>query len=103
MVSLIANDKWIKLKLQYVVSYNKRRATKTALFINILEKREGSNGDIKFASATFQLVEAPKCKTSLSLKISFHYNFTNITCLKKFHFLNNKILLSSSQKFLNLT
>jgi hypothetical protein len=65
MVSLIANDKWIKLKLQYVVSYNKRRATKTALFINILEKREGSNGDIKFASVTFQLVKAHKFKVNV--------------------------------------
>jgi hypothetical protein len=51
--------------LQYVVSYNKRRATKTALFINILEKREGSNGDIKFASVTFQLVKAHKFKVNV--------------------------------------
>ena len=65
MVSLIANDNWIEFTLRYVVSYKKRRATKTALFTNILEKIEGSNGEVKFASATFQLVEAPEFKVNI--------------------------------------
>jgi hypothetical protein len=65
MVSLIANDKWIKLALRYVVSLKKSTATKTALFTNILEKKEDSNGEVKFASATFQLVEAPKFKVNV--------------------------------------
>ncbi|AWG21524.1 transporter [Flavobacterium faecale] len=59
MVSLIANDNWVEFTLRYVVSYKKRRATKTELFTHILKAFEGSNGAIKFASATFQLVEAP--------------------------------------------
>jgi small-conductance mechanosensitive channel len=65
MVSLIANDNWIEFTLRYVVSYKKRRATKTALFTNILEKIESSNGAVKFASATFQLVEAPDFKVNI--------------------------------------
>jgi hypothetical protein len=65
MVSLIANDNWIKLTLRYVVSYNKQRATKTALSINILEKTEGSNGKLKFASVTFKFVEAPEFKVNV--------------------------------------
>ena len=65
MVSLIANDNWIEFTLRYVVSYKKRRATKTALFTNILEKIESSNGEVKFASATFQLVEAPEFKVNV--------------------------------------
>ncbi|PQJ77252.1 mechanosensitive ion channel family protein [Polaribacter glomeratus] len=65
MVSLIANDNWIEFTLRYVVSYKKRRATKTALFTSILEKIEGSNGEVKFASATFQLVEAPEFKVNV--------------------------------------
>lgn len=59
LVSLIANDNWVEFTLRYVVSYNKRRATKTALFTEILKKIEATNGEIKFASATFHLVEAP--------------------------------------------
>ncbi|WP_366187000.1 mechanosensitive ion channel domain-containing protein [Flavobacterium ovatum] len=59
MVSLIANDNWVEFTLRYVVSYKKRRATKTELFIQILKSFEATNGAIKFASATFQLVEAP--------------------------------------------
>lgn len=57
MVSLIANDNWVEFTLRYVVTYNKRRITKTALFTNILKAVDATQGKIKFASATFQLVE----------------------------------------------
>ena len=66
MVSLIANDNWVEFTLRYVVSYKKRRATKTLLFTNILKQIEATNGEIKFASATFQLVEPPEFKVSIS-------------------------------------
>ncbi|TDD96593.1 mechanosensitive ion channel [Flavobacterium cellulosilyticum] len=59
MVSLIANDNWVEFTLRYVVSYKKRRATKTELFTKILQEIEATNGEIKFASATFELVGAP--------------------------------------------
>ncbi|WPR70264.1 mechanosensitive ion channel family protein [Flavobacterium sp. NG2] len=59
MVSLIFNDNWVEYTLRYVVSYKKRRATKTQLFTKILKKVDACQGSIKFASATFQLVEAP--------------------------------------------
>lgn len=60
MISLIANDNWVEYTLRYVVSYKKRRLTKTELFTRILKEVEASNGEIKFASATFHLVEAPE-------------------------------------------
>ncbi|MBG6061629.1 small-conductance mechanosensitive channel [Flavobacterium sp. CG_9.1] len=59
MVSLIANDNWVEFTLRYVVSYKKRRATKTILFSKILKEIDATNGEIKFASATFQLVQTP--------------------------------------------
>ena len=59
LVSLIANDNWVEFTLRFVVSYKKRRATKTELFTRILNQIEATNGEIKFASATFQLVDAP--------------------------------------------
>jgi small-conductance mechanosensitive channel len=65
MVSLIANDNWVEFTLRYVVSYKKRRATKTELFTRILKEIEATNGEIKFASATFQLVETPDFNVNL--------------------------------------
>ncbi len=62
MVSLTANDNWVEYTLRYVVNYKKRRATKTALFKKILKEVEATNGEIKFASATFQLVEGSEIK-----------------------------------------
>lgn len=60
MVSLIANDNWVEYTLRYVVNYKKRRATKTQLFTLLLNRIEATNGEVKFASATFHLVEAPE-------------------------------------------
>jgi len=65
MVSLIANDNWVEFTLRYVVGYKKRRATKTELFTKILKEIESLNGEIKFASATFQLVEVPDFNVNL--------------------------------------
>lgn len=65
MVSLILNDNWVEYTLRYVVSYKRRRATKTELFTKILQEIEATNGEIKFASATFHLVEAPDFNVNL--------------------------------------
>ena len=65
MVSLIANDNWVEFTLRYVVVYKKRRATKTALFTQILKKIDATNGEIKFASATFQMVEGSEIKVKV--------------------------------------
>jgi small-conductance mechanosensitive channel len=65
MVSLIANDNWVEFTLRYVVRYNKRRVTKTELFTKLLQQIEATNGEIKFASATFQIVETPDFNVNL--------------------------------------
>jgi len=65
MVSLIANDNWVEFTLRYIVNYKKRRLTKTQLFTQILQRVDATNGEIKFASATFQLVEAPDFKVKI--------------------------------------
>lgn len=66
MVSIIANDNWVEYTLRYVVNYKKRRVTKTALFTQILKAVEATNGKIKFASSTFQLVESPDFKLNIN-------------------------------------
>ena len=59
MISLIANDNWVEYTLRYVVDYKKRRATKTNMFTKILNDVEATKGEVRFASATFELVGAP--------------------------------------------
>jgi len=59
MISLITNDNWAEYTLRYVVDYKKRRTTKTELFSKIITQIEATNGAVKMASATFQLVQAP--------------------------------------------
>ena len=66
MVSVIANDNWVEFTLRYVVNFKKRRATKTELFTRILKEIESTDGEIKFTSATFHLVEAPELKVTLN-------------------------------------
>lgn len=65
MVSLVANDNWVEYTLRYVVDYKSRRATKTELFSKILTAIEATHGEIKFASATFQLVEGSELKVKI--------------------------------------
>lgn len=65
MVTLIANDNWVEFTLRYVVDFKKRRKTKDLLFTKILSEVSASNGEIKFASTTFHLVEAPEFKVKI--------------------------------------
>ncbi len=65
MVTLVANDNWVEFTVRYVVGYKKRRSTKDALFTRILTAVDASDNEIKFASATFQIVEAPTFKVKM--------------------------------------
>jgi small-conductance mechanosensitive channel len=60
LVSLVINDNWVEFTLRYVVNYKKRRATKTELFSRILKEIDATNGEIKFASAIFNLQMSQK-------------------------------------------
>ncbi len=65
MVSLVVNDNWVEFTIRYVVNFKRRRITKDELFTKILKAVEDKGSDIKFASATFHLVEAPELKVSV--------------------------------------
>ena len=66
MVSLVANDNWVEFTLRYVVGYKKRRATKTELFMKILKEVESTNGEVKFASTTFQVLDLPNLNVNIN-------------------------------------
>jgi len=68
MVSVVVNDNWVENTLRYIVDYKKRRDTKSKLFTKILNDVEAANGEVKFASATFQLVEAPDFNVNMKTK-----------------------------------
>ncbi|MEO6903837.1 MAG: mechanosensitive ion channel family protein [Bacteroidia bacterium] len=65
MVSLVANDNWVEFTLRYVVGFKKRRFIKTELFTQILKQIEATQGEIKFASATFQVVGIPDLNVNI--------------------------------------
>jgi small-conductance mechanosensitive channel len=66
MISIIATDNWVEFTLRYVVNFRKRRFIKSELFTQILTEVEKTNSEIKFASATFHLVETPEIKVKIT-------------------------------------
>lgn len=68
IITLVANDNWVEFTLRYTVEFKKRRGTKDRLFTEILSAVEATNGTVKFASATFQLVEVPELKIRMTTK-----------------------------------
>lgn len=65
IVSLALNDNWMEFTVRYLTHYQRRRMTRDALFQRILEAFDASGGRLAFASATFQLVEAPPIEVTL--------------------------------------
>jgi small-conductance mechanosensitive channel len=65
MVTVVANDNWVEYTVRYVVPYRARRLAKDALFRSILNGVSATAGKVSFASATFELVAAPKLEVRL--------------------------------------
>ncbi|CAN5220675.1 mechanosensitive ion channel [soil metagenome] len=64
LVTLVANDNWVEFTLRYIVGYRKRRTTQSELFTAILKEIENTNGEIKFASSTLQIINYPESKNN---------------------------------------
>jgi small-conductance mechanosensitive channel len=65
LVSLIANDNWMEFTLRYVVDFKSRRLTKDQLFTKILDEIKQTEGRVKLASTTLELVESPSFQVHL--------------------------------------
>ncbi len=65
-VSLVATDNWLEFTLRYVVNYKRRRITKDALFLRILDRLDHTDGRVSIASTTIQLAEASALQVTLS-------------------------------------
>lgn len=66
MITLAATDNWIEFTARYVVDFRKRRWIKDRLFTRILQEVDKSNGRIRLASSTIELVNMPQLDVSLS-------------------------------------
>ncbi len=65
LITARATDNWVEITLRYVVDVKARRSTADRLFADILEAVDGSDGQIRLASATFELVGAPELRLDL--------------------------------------
>jgi small-conductance mechanosensitive channel len=68
-VTLACTDNWIEFTVRYITDYKLRRATKNRLFSIILEEFEKTEGRVKIASTTMQLVDPPPLSVQLSGKL----------------------------------
>lgn len=55
-VTLTFNDNWVEYTLRYVVGYKERRSTRDALFSRLLRDVEATEGRVRFASSTMQVL-----------------------------------------------
>ncbi|MEX1383572.1 mechanosensitive ion channel family protein [Lutibacter sp.] len=67
-LTLKLTDNWVEFNLRYVVNYKKRRATKNAIFAEILNEITKSNGKVELASATFEVVGIPVVNVDITNK-----------------------------------
>jgi len=61
-VTFSANDNWIECTVRYIVSYKLRRSTMSAITRTILAAFERTEGKIRIASTTLELVASPDPK-----------------------------------------
>lgn len=66
VVTLVANDNWVEFTVRYIVDYKKRRITRDQLFTRILEEFAKTDGRVTFASATYEIVGAPKLDVDIT-------------------------------------
>ncbi len=64
-VAVRLTDNWIELNLRYITDYKRRRMTKHELFETIEKAITQTNGKVKLASATLQLLQIPELDVNL--------------------------------------
>ncbi len=65
VVTLIANDNWLEFTARYVVSYKRRRLTKDAIYTQILDEFDKTDGRVRIASQTHDIVGFPDITVDL--------------------------------------
>ncbi len=63
-LAITMTDNWIQFNLRYIVDYKRRRFTKNILHEEIAKRIQETNGKVKLASATFEIVKIPTVNVS---------------------------------------
>ncbi len=63
-LAITMTDNWIQFNLRYIVDYKRRRYTKNILHEEIAKRIQETNGKVKLASATFEIVKIPTVNVS---------------------------------------
>lgn len=66
-VMVRANDNWIECTVRYIVDYKKRRSTADAITRSMLSGIDASDGRVKLASATSEIVGMPNLRVEGAL------------------------------------
>lgn len=61
-IAVSLTDNWTQFNLRYIVDYKKRRITKDTLYEKVGRAIQATNGAVKLASATFEIVDLPDLK-----------------------------------------
>ncbi len=69
VVTLVCTDNWIEFTVRYITDFKLRRSTKNRLFSLILDEFEKTEGRVKIASTTLQLVDPQPLTVKLSGKL----------------------------------
>ncbi len=64
-IAVRLTDNWIELNLRYITDYKKRRVTGHQLYENIAHAVKETNGKVKLASTTLQLLKIPEVAINL--------------------------------------
>ncbi|WP_424001032.1 mechanosensitive ion channel family protein [Maribacter sp. IgM3_T14_3] len=64
-IAMNLTDNWVQLNLRYITDYKRRRNTKHTLFQHIVQAISKTNGKVKLASTTLQLLEIPPIEVNL--------------------------------------
>jgi small-conductance mechanosensitive channel len=69
VVTLVLTDNWIEFTVRYITDFKLRRATKNRIFNLILEEFQKTDGRVKIASTTVQLVDPQPLTVNFSGKL----------------------------------
>ena len=60
MITMSADENWFTFTARYIVDYRKRRTTKDAIFTQVFEAMEQTDGAVKVASGAFEITAFPQ-------------------------------------------
>lgn len=77
MITLVGIDNWVEYTLRYVVEFKRRRKTKNDIFREIIAHMRASQGRVRMASATYEIVGLPEVSLRMNPGIQKNQNMAS--------------------------